>query len=351
MSFSHASVVETRQLSSRLRRLVLRVDDPDALGVKPAGDSAVGVYFAPHDHPTAKVATTPCAIATVRWSRSTSCGTPAAPAPAGRPAPPRETAWCSTTRGRGTGPLPTRGGSCSSATCPASGRSAHHRGTAATAHGDPDRRGRRRRRPRLPPRRDSVTVVPRIGTGNGSRQAHRPTPCATTRCRQRAATAGSPGRRPNPAPSANTSGPRAGHTDRYDITGYWRADSEAWDARFAAAGTPHGRLRRALACRQATTGVRGVRRGLSGSAWSWPPRPRAALGRSRPPARAFKLLGIPVEIPTTRESPRHSGSADELPSSRLRLSNVAVRSGEIVASIEASRAAAVAHPVGAAHYS
>jgi NADPH-dependent ferric siderophore reductase len=45
MAPSPASVVETIQLSSRLRRVVLQVDDPGALGVKPGGDSAVGVYF------------------------------------------------------------------------------------------------------------------------------------------------------------------------------------------------------------------------------------------------------------------------------------------------------------------
>lgn len=46
MSFSYASVVETVRLSDRLRRIVLHVDEPAALDVKPAGDSAVGIYFA-----------------------------------------------------------------------------------------------------------------------------------------------------------------------------------------------------------------------------------------------------------------------------------------------------------------
>ena len=45
MAFSPASVVETIQLSARLRRIVLQIDDPEALGVKHGGDSAVGVYF------------------------------------------------------------------------------------------------------------------------------------------------------------------------------------------------------------------------------------------------------------------------------------------------------------------
>ena len=45
MSFSNASVVEAMQLSPRIRRIRLRVDDPAALDVQRAGDSAVGVYF------------------------------------------------------------------------------------------------------------------------------------------------------------------------------------------------------------------------------------------------------------------------------------------------------------------
>jgi NADPH-dependent ferric siderophore reductase len=45
MSFSYATVVETITLSPRLIRIVVQVDDPDALDVQRAGDSAVGVYF------------------------------------------------------------------------------------------------------------------------------------------------------------------------------------------------------------------------------------------------------------------------------------------------------------------
>jgi NADPH-dependent ferric siderophore reductase len=45
MSFSYATVIETIQLTPRLRRIRLQVDDPELLGVKPGGDSAVGVYF------------------------------------------------------------------------------------------------------------------------------------------------------------------------------------------------------------------------------------------------------------------------------------------------------------------
>lgn len=45
MAFSEATVVETSRLSPRLTRIVLQVDDPGALAVKAAADSAVGVYF------------------------------------------------------------------------------------------------------------------------------------------------------------------------------------------------------------------------------------------------------------------------------------------------------------------
>jgi len=52
MSFSYATVIETIQLTPRLRRITLQVDDPELLEVKPGGDSAVGVYF-PSSAPTA----------------------------------------------------------------------------------------------------------------------------------------------------------------------------------------------------------------------------------------------------------------------------------------------------------
>lgn len=45
MSFSYATVETTTLLSPRIRRIGLRIDDPEALAVQAAGDSAVGVYF------------------------------------------------------------------------------------------------------------------------------------------------------------------------------------------------------------------------------------------------------------------------------------------------------------------
>ena len=45
MSFSQASVIEAKLLSPRLRRITLQVEEPEALAVKPSGDSAVGITF------------------------------------------------------------------------------------------------------------------------------------------------------------------------------------------------------------------------------------------------------------------------------------------------------------------
>lgn len=45
MGFSHATVIETMQVTPRLRRISLDVDDPDVLAVQAGGDSAVAVYF------------------------------------------------------------------------------------------------------------------------------------------------------------------------------------------------------------------------------------------------------------------------------------------------------------------
>ena len=42
MAFSPASVVETIQLNARMRRIVLRIDEPDAGAVLPGGAAAVG---------------------------------------------------------------------------------------------------------------------------------------------------------------------------------------------------------------------------------------------------------------------------------------------------------------------
>lgn len=49
VSFSYASVVETARLSTRLQRIVLHIDDPAALDVRHAGDSAIGIYFSGAD--------------------------------------------------------------------------------------------------------------------------------------------------------------------------------------------------------------------------------------------------------------------------------------------------------------
>jgi NADPH-dependent ferric siderophore reductase len=45
VSFTYASVVQNAALTRRLRRITLQIDEPEALDVKDEGDSAVGVYF------------------------------------------------------------------------------------------------------------------------------------------------------------------------------------------------------------------------------------------------------------------------------------------------------------------
>lgn len=237
MSFSHASVVETRQLSSRLRRLVLRVDDPDALGVKPAGDSAVGVYFDPHDHPDGEgrnysVRRHDGALVTLdivrhaggpgtRWaSRATAGDRVVLDHARSWYRPPPEARWqllVSDLSG-----------------LPAAARIIEElppRLTATVivelgAADDLD----------YLPRRDGVTVVPHIGTGNGlapsalaaAVRGH-PMPPGLGYCWFAGEAAQSRAVRKYLRSSGWT-------PDRYDITGYWRADSEVWDARFATHG-------------------------------------------------------------------------------------------------------------------
>jgi NADPH-dependent ferric siderophore reductase len=45
MTFTRATVVETSLLSARLRRIVLQLSDPDRLALPDAADAAVGIYF------------------------------------------------------------------------------------------------------------------------------------------------------------------------------------------------------------------------------------------------------------------------------------------------------------------
>jgi NADPH-dependent ferric siderophore reductase len=47
MSFSRATVVETSQLNTRLRRIVLHIASPDRLVLPDSADAAVGIYFPP----------------------------------------------------------------------------------------------------------------------------------------------------------------------------------------------------------------------------------------------------------------------------------------------------------------
>lgn len=62
MSFTYATVQASSALTRRLRRITLRIDDPVALDVKAEGDSAVGVYF-PLEGPHGVRTPPPCVTA------------------------------------------------------------------------------------------------------------------------------------------------------------------------------------------------------------------------------------------------------------------------------------------------
>ncbi len=237
MPFSHASVVETHQLSSRLRRIVLRVDDPDALGVRPAGDSAVGVYFAPHDHPDGdgrnySVRHHDGALITLdivrhaggpgtRWAFRAAAGDRVVLDHARSwYRPPPDTRWQLLV--------------CDLSGLPAAARiieelpPLHTATLIAEVATDDDLD--------YLPRHDGVTVVPRIGTGNGSAPSRladtvrgHPMPSGRGYCWFGGEAAQSRAVRKHLRSQGWTH-------HRYDITGYWRAESEAWDARFAAVG-------------------------------------------------------------------------------------------------------------------
>lgn len=234
MSFSYASVVETVRLSSRLRRIVLHVDDAEALDVKQAGDSAVGIYFTPGDHPHGhgrnySVRYHDGAHITVdvvlhsrgpgtEWASSATIGDRVVLDHARSwYRPPPDTQWqllVSDLSG-----------------LPAAARiveelAAHTRATlfveVATAE-DLD----------YLPRRPDVSILSSVGTGNG----HAPSVLAdAVRTFDMSDGRGYCWFAGEAAESRTVRKHvrRLGWAiDRYDITGYWRFDSETWDARFA----------------------------------------------------------------------------------------------------------------------
>ncbi|MEW5810325.1 MAG: siderophore-interacting protein [Actinomycetota bacterium] len=237
MSHSYASIVDTRALSSRLQRIVLRVDDPDALEVRPAADSAVGVYFAPGDHPDGEGrnysvryqdgALLTLDIALHRQGPGSSWASTAAVGH--RVVLDHARAWYRPPSGIRWQLLVT-----DLSGLPAAARIIEElpEGIAATvvaevpAAEDLD----------YLPRHDDVAVHAILGSGNGMRSSK----LADT-VRAHAMPTGR-GYCWFAGEAAESRAVRkylrslGWHRDDYDITGYWRRDSEAWDARFAEKG-------------------------------------------------------------------------------------------------------------------
>ncbi|WP_319435974.1 siderophore-interacting protein [Mycobacterium sp. RTGN5] len=234
MSFSSASVVETLQVSPRLRRISLRIDDPESLAIPAGGDCAVGVYFDPatpeegrtysvrrHDgdridldivlHTGGRGST---------WAQAATAGD--------RIGLDHARCWYRPPRGIAWQLLVT-----DLSGLPATARIVEETPPAvattviveATDHHDLD----------YLPARPGVTVIPSLGSGNGVtpsrladlvRQADVP---AHGYCWFAGEAAASREVRRYLRAQGWT-------IDQYDITGYWRLDSAAWDARFALVG-------------------------------------------------------------------------------------------------------------------
>jgi NADPH-dependent ferric siderophore reductase len=235
--FSAASVVETRDVSARLRRIVLKVDEPGALAVQPGGDSAVGVYFRPEDHPggegrTYSVRRHDGALITLDvmlHSRGPGTAWASAVVPGTRVGLDHARSWY----------RPAPGTQWQLLVSDLSGLPAAARiieelpvDTFATlivevaCPEDLD----------YLPQHPGVGVQARVGSGNGSA----PNTLAAS-VRELALPAG----RGYCWFAGEASEARAvrGHLrglgwtiDQYDVTGYWRENSEAWDARFAEVG-------------------------------------------------------------------------------------------------------------------
>lgn len=237
MPYSYASVVETRQLSTRLRRIVLEVDEPAALGIRAAGDSAVGVYFAPDDHPDGEGRNYSVrrhdgaliSLDVVLHSRGPGTAWASSVTPGQRVVldharswyrPPPHTQWQLLVSDLSGLPAAARIVEELSA-----GPSATLIVEVATAD-DLD----------YLPRRPGVTVIPCIGSGNGSAPS-----ALAAAVREHRLPAGR-GYCWFAGEAAESRAVRKylrglGWTiDQYDVTGYWRHDSERWDARFARVG-------------------------------------------------------------------------------------------------------------------
>jgi len=231
MGFTSASVIETLALSPRLRRISLRVDDPETLAIPSDSDSAVGVYFdptAPQEGRTYSVRhhdgdriDLDIVLHTggrgSSWAQTVSVGE--------RVGLDHSRAWYRPPPGIAWQLLVT-----DLAGLPATARIVEEMSPAvattviveAIDHHDLD----------YLPVRPGVTVVPSLGTGNG---------LAPSRLADLAREVGLPARGycwfgGEAAASREVRKYLRGQgwtVDRYDITGYWRFDSETWDAKFA----------------------------------------------------------------------------------------------------------------------
>lgn len=242
MSFTHGCVTEAVELGPRLRRIVVQVDDPAALDVKPAADSAVGVYF-PVASPDGTSHIDPDAEGrnySVRHHAGDlitldvflhAYGVGTSWAAAARPGdrigldharswyrPPRATDWLLL--------VTDLSGLPATARIVEESSSSHIPVTAIVEVGDSGDLAY------LPPH-TGMAVIPAVGTGNG----HAPSRLAEL-VREHRLPAGRgycwfAGEAAESRVVRKYFRGLGWTTDQLDITGYWRFDSERWDARFA----------------------------------------------------------------------------------------------------------------------
>ncbi len=230
--FSYATVVETVALSSRLRRIVLEVDNPAALRVAAGADSAVGVYFSGAPSGIGRnysVRRQDGALITLdvvlhargpgtRWASSTAAGD--------RVGLDHARSWY----------RPGAGTEWQVLISDLSGLPAAARIVEELPSGIPATLivevAAREDLNYLPPHRPDVEVIGCVGTGNGDA----PSVLAET-VRQLVVRPGHgycwfAGEAAESRYVRRHLRDKGWTIDQYDITGYWRKDSEAWDRRF-----------------------------------------------------------------------------------------------------------------------